>query len=125
MLCMDSGQMASVGLNLSSITFSLNGPGPVCLSLSLLVCKVGTRTLPCMTVVNMRMSEAPSTVPCTGEGPVNENYNNIITVNKAVVHTQVKAQLLSLCRTRESESPWNLEVLTEGLSSLEHSFLNS
>lgn len=77
-------------------------PGPVCLSLGLLVCKVGTEKLPCMTVVRMRMSEAPSTVPGIGEGPLNENYNNRITVNKAAVHSQVKVKLLSLRKTRES-----------------------
>lgn len=63
MPCVDSDQMASVGLNLSSTALSLNGLGPVCLSLSLLVCKAGTGTLPCMTVVGMRMSEAPSKCP--------------------------------------------------------------
>lgn len=40
------GQMVSEGSNLSSTTFSLNGPGQIFLSLSILICKAEMMSSP-------------------------------------------------------------------------------
>lgn len=69
------------------------------------------------------MFEAPSTVSYTGEGPGSENHDNMITIQKAAVHTWVKGQLLSPHRTG-TRPPGFQGYQREGLSSLERSFLD-